>query len=145
MSDMVKKAAGHPSTIWVTLLAAVGAMLTGYAENRNAVGTVGAFCHESESGSYQALVDLRDKMDWIHSRVTTNEKKLAFATSPPGGPAQEVPPDPSETTEKAKEGEKPEEVAPVEEKKVEPKSVPLKEDGEIDWAPIERPTEQKGG
>ena len=62
-----------------------------------------------------------------------------------GGPAQTPPPDTTGGDEKAEESEKPEEVAPVEEKKVEPKSVPLKKDGEIDWAPIDRPTEQKGG
>ena len=50
------------------------------------------------------------------------------------------PPAPAEEVEEPKEGEKPAEVAPAEKK--EEQAVPLK-DGTIDWAPIERPAEQK--
>lgn len=136
----IKNAATHPGSIWVTLIAAAGAILSGYADNKTTVESIDSFCHQSENSSYQALTDLRDKVDWIHTRVKVNEQRLAFATSPPGGPAQAPPPDPAVPDEKAEEGEKPEKVEPTEEKK---EPVPLKEDGTIDWAPIERPSEQK--
>jgi len=140
----LKNAAAHPGSLWVTIIAAIGAVLAGYTENKTVVDSVDAFCHASESSSYQALTDLRDKVDWIHSRVATNEKRLDFATSPPGGPAQTPPPDTAVPDEKAEEGEKPEKpekVEPAEEKK---EPMPLKEDGTIDWTPIERPAQQKG-
>jgi hypothetical protein len=134
----VKDVASHPSSIWVTLIAAAGAILTGFSENKTTVESISSFCHQAEDSSYQSLVDLRDKVNWIHMRVKTNEERLAFVSSPPGGPAQEKPPTPSEETE---EPEKPEETpAAAEEEK---KPVPLKDDGTIDWAPIERPGEQK--
>ena len=137
----LKNAAAHPGSLWVTIIAAIGAVLAGYTENKTVVDSVDAFCHASESSSYQALTDLRDKVDWIHSRVTANEKKLDFATSPPGGPAQTPPPDTTGGDEEVEESEKPEEVAPPEEEKA---PIPLKDDGTIDWAPIERPAQKKG-
>ena len=133
----VKDVASHPSSIWVTLIAAAGAILTGFSENKTTVESISSFCHQAEDSSYQSLVDLRDKVNWIHMRVKTNEERLAFVSSPPGGPAQEKPPTPSEETE---EPEKPEETPP--EAKEEQKPVPLKDDGTIDWAPIKRPGEQ---
>tara|TARA_Y100000593_G_scaffold54680_3_gene102238 strand:+ start:9715 stop:10149 length:435 start_codon:yes stop_codon:yes gene_type:complete len=135
----IKDVASNPGPIWVTLLAAVGAILTGYSENKTATESIGVFCQQAEDSSYQALVDLRDKVNWIHMRVKTNEERLAFVSSPPGGPAQEEPPAPSESDES---GEKPEEVPPNEKKEPADKSVPLKDDGTIDWAPIKRPAEQ---
>ena len=134
----IKDVASHPSSIWVTLIAAAGAILTGFSENKTTVESINSFCHQAEDSSYQSLVDLRDKVNWIHMRVKTNEERLAFVSSPPGGPAQEKPPTPSEETE---EPEKPEEAPP--EAKEEKQPVPLKDDGTIDWAPIERPGEQK--
>ena len=138
----IKDAASHPGSLWVTLIAAAGAILSGYADNKTTVESIDSFCHQSENSSYQALTDLRDKLDWIHTRVKANEQRLDFATSPPGGPAQAPPPDTTGGDEVTEETEKPEKVEPVEEKK---EPVQLKEDGTIDWAPIERPTEQKGG
>ena len=82
MTGSIKSAASHPGSLWITMLAAIGAALAGYTQNTEVVRSVDAFCHASENSSYQALVDLREKVDWIHSRVTANEEKLAFATSP---------------------------------------------------------------
>ena len=133
----IKDVASHPSSIWVTLIAAAGAILTGFSENKTTVESISSFCHQAEDSSYQSLVDLRDKVNWIHMRVKTNEERLALVSSPPGGPAQETPPTP---TEKAAEPEKPKETPPEAEE--EKKPVPLKGDGTIDWTPIKRPGEQ---
>jgi hypothetical protein len=103
--------------------------------------SIDSFCHKAEDSSYQTLVDLREKVDWIHTRVQGNEKVLAALTTTPGGPSQAKPPAPTEEVEEPKEGEKPAEVAPTETKEEPP--VPLKDDGTIDWTPIERPTDQK--
>lgn len=139
MTGSIKSAASHPGSLWITMLAAIGAALAGYTQNTEVVRSVDAFCHASENSSYQALVDLREKVDWIHSRVTANEEKLAFATSPPGGPAQPFPPDTTGSNESEPEPVDEKEVAPAEKEAAEEKVVPLKKNGAIDWAPIKRP------
>tara|TARA_B100001123_G_C15002227_1_gene904018 strand:- start:212 stop:625 length:414 start_codon:yes stop_codon:yes gene_type:complete len=134
----IKDVASNPGSLWITLIAAAGAVLTGFSENKTAVESISSFCHQAENSSYQSLVDLREKVDWIHSRVKDNEQKLAFAMSPPGGPSQENPPSTSEEVEKPKEPEK----AP-DAKKEQAEPVPLKEDGSIKWEPIKRPGDKK--
>ena len=92
-----------------------------------------SFTKTSESSSYQAIMDLREKMDWIHTRVKSNEKTLAVLTTTPGGPSQETPPStapPVEGEEKPEKADEKEEPTP---------SIPLKEDGTIEWDPIQRP------
>lgn len=132
----IKDVASSPGSIWVTMIAAIGAIMTGYSENKTAMQSIDTFCHQSEDSSYQSLMDLREKVDWIHSRVKDNEQKLAFAMSPPGGPSQENPPSSPETAEKPKEPE-----AKVDEAKKPAEPVPLKDDGSIKWEPIKRPGE----
>lgn len=135
MSAAVKTMVSHPGSIWLTLLAAVAAVFTGYVENKGAVDSLESFTKTSESSSYQALLDLREKVDWIHTRVKGNEKALAALTTTPGGPGQETPPStapPVEGEEKPEKADEKEEPAP---------SVPLKEDGSIEWPPIQRPAE----
>ena len=135
MSAAVKTMASHPGSIWLTLLAAVAAVLTGLGDNKGAVESIDSFTKTSESSSYQAIMDLRDKVDWIHTRVKNNEKTLAALTTTPGGPGQETPP----STAPPVEGEaKPEQ---ADEEKEPAAVVPLKEDGTIEWAPIQRPAE----
>ena len=49
MSAAVKTMASHPGSIWLTLMAAVAAILTGYVEIKGTVESLESFTQTSES------------------------------------------------------------------------------------------------
>ena len=133
-----KQALTHPASSWAAIIASAlaiyGAKQDGEEINR--------FSHGFEAGHYEAIMDLRKKVDYLFGRVMEIEETKHH---PPGGPSQPAPPDAGPTDAGATESsdaeapaEQPPEEKPVQD--VEPVPVPFQTYGEerIKWKPIKR-------
>jgi hypothetical protein len=141
----LKEAANNPKSMWVSMAAIAAAVLAGIGEGRTLSDSLSQFATTSEASHYEAIVDLRQKMDYLFGKIVELDKRTTTVMAP--GPAQPAPPDAGSTeptdvvesdaaptaTPSPPEGPKP--------AKPSAQQPPFQCDeyGNIEWAPIQRP------
>ena len=93
MNDKVKQVVAHPGSVWATIGAVAIAMITSWSDSGSVRERIADFAYETESSHYEAILDLRKKVDFLHTRLIEFEMSVkGNEVVRPPGPAEEPPP-----------------------------------------------------
>jgi len=134
--------ANNPGSVWATIAFIAAAAITAWQDGGNAL----RFSVETEASHYDAITDLRVKVDAIHELVQEHDKtidELADMATAPGGPAQPAPPsaDAGATEPSAADAGTADDAGATAKPEAMPEAKPKKhQQDRIKWSPIQRPS-----